>query len=175
MTNMNKDCKKNKSICRHDDKQLVKKYGYAKNGTQRYFCKKCGKTFLERKERYGYSRLEKRFLSMLINFLQADKSGTITLDNALMNIDNENPQISKFRFVQRIPEDSEAIFCYNPRILICEENNDIIIYRFETREPNRNSRSIKIIDQDVNKGRFIEEINRTRKQKGLKTELLNAE
>jgi len=166
---------KDKCFCKHDDKQLVKKYGYTKNGVQRYYCKKCGKTFLERKKKYGYSRLEKRFLSMLINFMQADRSGTITLGDALANIDIENPQISKFRFIQRIPEDSEAVFCYKPRILICEENNDIIIYRFEDREPNRNSRSIKIIDQDVNRGRSIQEINRTRKQKGLKQELLNAE
>lgn len=140
-----------KESCSHNNPKKIIKHG-TQNGAQRYKCKVCDKIFYARKARFNYTRREKRFLSMLLNFLNEKGSTKINLKEALANIDIDNPEISKFQIIQREPSAPSAVFCFNPRLLICVEGEDIVMYRFEERNFEETlSRSIKIVDENKNR------------------------
>lgn len=153
--------KKKTIFCAHDNPEKIIKYGF-QNGEQKYKCKNCGKYFFKNK-REGYTLKEKKFFSMLINFIRDSSEQGIDLQEAISNINSniDIKEISKFRLYQRtsMPKYkrmqsnySDTISCYNPRLLICEDNKNIIMYRFPERaQEDGNSRRILIIDSDDNK------------------------
>ena len=118
--------------CIHCELNNTIKYGRQKNGEQRYRCMFCKKCFVNKEKRTGYSRKQKKFLSMLLNFLEGGDYGKYTLQEAVDKIDADVPEISKFKLVQTEPEAKE-ISCYNPRLLICKEGAEIKIYMLQRR------------------------------------------
>ena len=144
---------KNKEVifCQNCTSKNVIKHG-KKNGIQRYYCKDCKKTFIKDvdKKRKRYSSKEKAFLSMLLSFLQPINNENYDLKQIIKNLDESSADISRFRFKQvEFNDKVKEIQCYQPKILICKENNIITIYHFDLRHSIQNThREIKIIDDD---------------------------
>lgn len=142
---------KQKTSCIHRNPLNAIKYGF-QNNKQKYKCRECGKFFLENKKE-SYSRTQKKYLSMLYYFLKAQEDKEITIEEAIKNLDDNFPEISKFRLIQKVQSDSKKINCYNPRLLICEDDKNITIYRFAPRklDENENSQTYSIVDSDDQK------------------------
>ena len=85
---------------------------------------------------------------MLWNFIKSDGSKNLTIKEAIKNIDTDVIDIDNFILRQRVSADPKTIFCYNPKLLICEDDDEIVIYRIEKRDINEKSRSFSIIDED---------------------------
>lgn len=156
------------------------------NGMQKYKCQNesCDiKYFLEEKKRIRYSDREKKFLSMLLNFLRDKGYNGITIKEAVEKIDANFPEVSKFRLNHCIKKFNtpttkptkntrhflrdkskkavdESLTCYNPRLLICEDDKNIILYRFQERtSEDGESRKIVIIDSDEYKNIIYSDIS----------------
>jgi len=116
------------------------------NGVQKFKCKKCGRYFLEKIRRKHYSRTEKKYLSMLIKFLKGsiDKK-RIEIKDVLEDIDEVLPELEKVQLIQKQIGEEDKIYCYNPRLLICENEHDIILYRFAPRK-NRPVNRVIVFD-----------------------------
>lgn len=145
--------KKTDIICPFCGGNKIIKHGKSRDNIQRYKCKNedCGKTFLETKKRTKYTSKEKALLSLLKNFLEPSEDGSLTIKDAIKNIEENGIDIKKFNLVQRTVSDNNEIQCYGPKILICQEFDTITIYRFNRRlSRNCNSRTITIIDDDNN-------------------------
>ena len=134
---------KHKTICPSCHSSNTKKNG-KRNGIQRYYCKNCEKTFIDER----ISLRHKKLLSMLWNFIKSDGSKNLTIKEAIKNIDTDIIDIDNFILKQRVSADPKTIFCYNPKLLICEDADEIVIYRIEKRDINEKSRSFSIIDED---------------------------
>lgn len=158
-----KNEEKEKAICPKCGSTRTIKYG-KQNKIQKFKCKEdgCGHYFLNRK-REGYTLKEKKFFSMLINFLRDSSETGIKIQEAISNINSniDIKEISKFRLYQMKSifkrkrskyDNNGTLRCYNPRLLICEDHNSIVMYRFSNRTwEDGDHRKILIIDSDENK------------------------
>lgn len=135
--------------CPHCSSDSTIKYG-KQNNIQRYRCKECNKCFQIEKRRIYYTNTEKKYLSMLINFLRNESNEEIKIKEAITNIDGVLPELEKVRFKQLTTQNGALIFCYNPKLLICENNYNITLYRFpqkNTNDTNTKRYDIRIIDK----------------------------
>lgn len=145
--------KKESVSCPHCEHNNVKKNGH-NNGAQRYLCNNCKKTFIKNadKKRIKYNSKEKAFLSMLLDFLQPISNENNSFKQIIKNLDEAYSDSSQFRFEQvELSNKTNEIQCYQPKVLICKENNTVTIYHFGIRHSSISShREIKIIDDDFN-------------------------
>ena len=143
---MNKE--KSVSICPKCQKiDKVIKYG-KRNNIQRYKCNRCKHVFPETKKRIKYSANEKTLLALLVSLINSEK-GNLT-KTALKNVSVILSQIEDYRLIEKQPKKNDLIFCYKPRILICDnDNGDIVVFRIPDKEKPTNQ--INIIDEDSNK------------------------
>lgn len=90
-------------------------------------------------------------MSLLKNFLEPSEDGSLTIKEAIKNIDENCIDLKKFNLAQRTVSDNNEVQCYGPKILICQEYDTITIYRFNRRlSRSCNSRIITIVDDDNN-------------------------
>lgn len=136
--------------CGHNN---VKKNGH-NNGAQRYFCNNCKKSFIKNadKKRIKYNSKEKAFLSMLLDFLQPISNENNSFKQIIKNLDEAYSDSSQFRFEQvELNNKTNEIQCYQPKVLICKENNTVTVYHFDMRQSRIcTHREIKIVDDDLN-------------------------
>lgn len=138
---------KNINICPHCKATNIIKFGKSKDNNQRYRCKVCKKTFVETRKRTKYTSKEKAFLSMLKNFLSLDDEFAVSIREAIENISEKDTITNNFKLLQKSVNNSNEIHCYNPRLIICEDFNEILIYRLPKRPLRlKKPRTIKIID-----------------------------
>lgn len=137
----------NLNICPHCKSTNTIKFGKTKENNQRYRCKECKKTFVTTRKRTKYTSKEKAFLSMFKNFLSLNDDFATSIREAVENISETDIIPNNFKFAQKSIKNSNEIHCYNPKLLICEDFNEITIYRFPQRPARQTKpRILKIID-----------------------------
>lgn len=136
------------SICPKCEKidKLIK-YG-KRNNIQRYKCKRCNYVFPEKRKRVKYLAKEKTLLALLVSLMNSEKGNLAK--TALKNVSDVLTQIENYQLVEKQSTKNDLIFCYNPRILVCDNGNgNIVIFRIPDREKSANQ--IKIIDDDYSR------------------------
>lgn len=125
-------------IC-HESKNVIKRG--VRNNIQRFYCKKCNKMFQQTNKRIKYSINEKTLLALLVSMLQAQKGTRIS--ETLEHVKNILANISDYRIIENELPSFKEIKCLNPRLLICENNKVISIYKLNPETWNQNSIIIK--------------------------------
>ena len=141
-----------KMFCKYCPSSKVINYGKSGTGAPRYMCKSCGRTFIleSDKKKPKYTSKEKAFLSMLMSFFTFVQGENKNLDmhEIINSLDENKSDLYKPIIVEKEIE-GEQFKCYQPRILICKDNNEIKIYRFKCRQSRScKSRKITLIDDD---------------------------
>ena len=121
-------------ICPHCNENEVIKYGkLAGSHKQRYRCKRCGKYFSNNTEIFKYAKREKRIFWLLNYLISNNFYYKVSLLEALnapefkLAIKNCKPNVT----LCHIPSKNKApkkIECYNPKALICLQNNKLVIH-----------------------------------------------
>lgn len=114
------------------------KYGM-RNGNQRYYCTVCKKAFQPIKKRVKYSANEKTLLALLISILKTEKG--IHINDMIESVNSILPNIDKYRMIELEAPDFDQISCYNPRLLIGQNQNTLVLYKM-TPENWKNNRII---------------------------------
>lgn len=134
-------------VCPECGEKAAKKYG-KQNGVQKYYCYRCKKYVLDKIPHY--SKKSKKFLSMLINFLNMENDNNINIIEAINNIDKNFVDSSNVSFVkEKVYKDSQ-INCSNPRLLISLERNKIIMHFFDKHYLNKTNHCEYLIVHDIN-------------------------
>lgn len=122
-------------------------FGKTKDGRQKYHCKVCGAVFTKMKH-FTSGRKGKRLLSLLFNIISKDFYKRFDL-NSIFDI-----------AIQKTPKNLDAIYfstacnkadgnvsikCNNPKLLICETDNGMILYKIPENK-TQEKRTISIID-----------------------------
>lgn len=147
-------------FCIYCNSKKVIKHGF-QSGKQRYRCKKCQKVFCETSVGTTYNRSEKRLLSMLLNMLENDFYGKADLQEVLNMSKKYRNGIGKIRFKTKAvkydnnKEKDLTLTCYNPKLLICSDDQNITFYQIPSgnlsdnasiNDKSKRQRQIKIID-----------------------------
>ena len=147
-------------FCIYCNSKKVIKHGF-QSGKQRYRCKECQKVFCETSVGTTYSRSEKRLLSMLLNMLENDFYGKADLQEVLNMTKKYRNGIGKIRFKTKAvkydnnKEKDLTLTCYNPKLLICSDDQNITFYQIPSgnlsdnasiNDKSKRQRQIKIID-----------------------------
>lgn len=147
-------------FCIYCNSKKVIKHGF-QSGKQRYRCKDCKKVFCETSTGLSYSRSEKRLLSMLLNMLENDFYGKADLQEVLNMSKKYRNGIGKIRFKTKAvkydnnKEKDLTLTCYNPKLLICSDDQNITFYQIPSgnlsdnasiNDKSKRQRQIKIID-----------------------------
>lgn len=98
-----------------------------RNGNQRYYCKECKKAFQPIKKRVKYSSNEKTLLALLISILQTEKG--IDISDMIKSVNNILPNIDEYRILEFEASNFDQIQCYNPRLLIGQNKNTLVLYK----------------------------------------------
>ncbi len=149
----------NNPKCPYCDSESIK-YG-KRYEIQRYRCKNKHKQHVFYDPSFTkqtYQRNSKRILSLLLNMLDNDFFNENDLEKAL----NPNDKYYKYaretkfdtRYNKNVNIPQFDINCYNPKLLICQDDKNITFIKIppfdheklEISEPENNSRTIKIID-----------------------------
>ena len=143
--------KESENFCHYCSSTEIIKHG-KKDGVQRYRCKECKKTFIleSDKKRHRYTSKEKAFLSMLLKFIEPINDTNRDFKSIINNLDETSPNINNITLEQKIVTGKE-LQCFQPKILICKDDNDIKIYRFNVRQTRFvKRREITLIDDNKN-------------------------
>ncbi len=134
------------------------KYG-VRNGRQRYRCKSCHKTFYDpatRRQKYQHNT--DRVLSLLFNLLENNFYEQGSFDEAIQLTEKYheyaiNAQYNA-KYIKEFKNRKELdIGCYKAKLLVCQDEKNIIfipIPSYEPRENNQYKRTITIHDCQVN-------------------------
>lgn len=125
-------------IC-NEAKNVIKKG--KRNNIQRFYCKKCKKVFQQTYKQIKYSTNEKTLLAVLVSILQAPKGARIS--ETLGNVERILKNINDYRIIEHELPSIREIKCLNPRLLICENNTTISLYKLNSETWNQNSIVIK--------------------------------
>jgi len=139
-------------ICPKCDERSVKN-GKTRTGLQKYKCKAqdCKLSFTEQghKENPAYTKTEKRILSMLFNFLDAEPNKNLSLKQYLKDareydkhIKNPNFRVFKKRFNEPLMFADNSV-----QMLISVHNNEISLIKFC--QPILDEEKLKIINDKV--------------------------
>lgn len=132
-----------------------------KDGVQRYRCKSCNKTFIleSEKKRHWYSSKEKAFLSMLSDFIDPINDKNRDFKSIISNLDEKKPNINNISLEQEFVTGNK-LQCFQPKILICKDGNNIKIYRFNVRQARIfYHREITLIDDNKNSKTYKSKAN----------------
>ncbi|CCZ51556.1 unknown [Acinetobacter sp. CAG:196] len=143
---MNKE--KSVSICPKCQKvDKVIKHGQ-RNNIQRYKCKRCNHVFSEKRKRVKYTANEKVLLALLVSLINSERGNLAK--TAIKNVSDVLQNIENYKLIEKQSRKNDLIFCYNPRILVCDNGNgNIVIFRIPDRE--KSSNQIKIIDDEYSR------------------------
>lgn len=149
----------NNPKCPYCDSESIK-YG-KRYEIQRYRCKNKHKQHVFYDPSFTkqtYQRNSKRILSLLLNLLDNDFFNEIDLEKALNPNDKYYKYAREIKFDTRYNKNANIthfdINCYNPKLLICQDDKNITFIKippFEQEKINKNEleivqRIIKIID-----------------------------
>lgn len=139
--------------CKKCNSKKIIKYGLS-NGKQRYKCKEegCQSTFFDESDKNIYTKSEKRFLSMLINFLELDTNKKLDLKEMLSKSKEYSPGVGKIKLKQEYTSSFKKnlfIKCYNPRLIICEDSEAITLIKLPVTELSDNCSSSKNTKQEI--------------------------
>ena len=147
--------KETKIFCSSCSSTEIVKNG-KKDGVKRYRCKSCNKTFIleSDKKRHWYTSKEKAFLSMLLDFIEPINDTNRDFRSIINNLDEKKPNINNISLEQEFVTGNK-LQCFQPKILICKDNTDIKIYRFNIRHIRFSKhREITLIDDNKNSKRY---------------------
>lgn len=117
-------------ICPKCKQKAAIKYG-KQNGVQKYRCYACRKLVYDKRPKL--SAKDKDFLIKLLNLIYIKQDKYIDIKE-ILNVINKNPQEIKdidtsiFEFKNLV--ENEPIKTSNPKILFCNENGKLVMYRF---------------------------------------------
>lgn len=143
--------------CGFDDGNSAKKckkiikFGKYK-GVQRYLCKNCGHTFSDNSSDVFYKRNTRKVLALLLNMLENNFFEKRDLDEAIKLTDKYYEGIRKIRFITKYTdkEGDFSIGCFNPKLLICEDDKNISFIQIPPAKfgEDKKTRNITIMDQE---------------------------
>ncbi len=112
-------------IGKKHQKQIIK-FGKSE-GAQRYYCRKCGQTFSDNTKENSYERNTRKVVALLLNMLENDFFNQKDLKEAIKLTDKYYEGIRKINFITKYAdkEGNFDITCYNPKLLICEDDKNI--------------------------------------------------
>ena len=148
--------KKSEIYCPHCASTDIKKHGKNNGVQQRYYCKECKRTFIleSDKKRHWYTSKEKAFISMLLSFIEPVNDSNIDIHKIVNNLNESKTDINKISIEQKAINGKE-LQCFQPKILICKDDNDIKIYRFNVRHTRFvKHREITLIDDNKNSKKY---------------------
>lgn len=121
--------------CPRCNSKRVKKSGYTAKGKQRFYCQACKKTFTDL-SRFKISKNAKLALGLLYNLLDSDFYNTESLQLALQKASSQETEIDlcnvEYDGDKKSHQDRGSVLkyeCYNPKLLICIENNKLKLYK----------------------------------------------
>lgn len=116
--------KMNCKYCHADESYLIK-FGKQK-GLQRYRCKNCDKTFVV-SGNIKYERRTRSVVSLLLNLLKNDFFDKNKLDEAIELSVDFSDKVKKIKFdtSHSAKLGDFNISCFNPKLLICEDDKNI--------------------------------------------------
>lgn len=121
-------------------------YGKTKDGRQKYKCRNCKKIFTE-DARFTCGRDANKLLALLATIIENDfyKSKDINKILSKATKDKNILKLKNIYFAQMfLGERSHQFSCKNPRLLVCVNDNDIILYKI----PDLNKKSYSR-DEDI--------------------------
>ncbi len=122
-------------------------FGKTKDGRQKYRCKSCGAVFSKMKH-FTSGRKGKRLLSLLLNIISEDFYKKFDLnsifDSAILKTP-KNLDAIYFCTAYNKTKGNISIQCNNPKLLICETDNGMILYKIPENK-TQEKRTISIID-----------------------------
>lgn len=123
----------------HADESYLIKFGKQK-GLQRYRCKNCGKTFVV-SGNIKYERRTRSVVSLLLNLLKNDFFDKNKLDEAIAISTNFSENVKKIKFdtSYSTKQGSFDINCFNPKLLICEDDKNITFIKISSGNLKPNS------------------------------------
>ena len=123
----------------HADKNYLIKFGKQKS-LQRYRCKNCGKTFVV-SGNVKYERRTRSVVALLLNLLKNDFFDKNKLDEAIAISTDFNENVKKIRFdtSHRNKLGDFNINCFNPKLLICEDDKNITFIKIPSGNLKPNS------------------------------------
>lgn len=141
------DMKMNCKYCHADESYLIK-FGKQK-GLQRYRCKNCGKTFVN-SGNIKYERRTRSVVSLLLNLLKNDFFNKNKLDEAIAISTNFSENVKKIKFdtSYSTKQGNFDINCFNPKLLICEDDKNIIFIKVPTGNLKPNPYQIEKIKEE---------------------------
>lgn len=138
--------------CPRCNNNCVKKSGHTAKGKQRFYCKNCKKTFTNL-SRFKISKNAKLALGLLYNLLDSDFYNTESLQQALQKASSQetefdlcNVEYDGDKKLHKVHGSVLEYECYNPKLLICIENNKLKLYKIHpaNKQTKNTQRSIWI-------------------------------
>lgn len=143
--------KKDVPRCPHCGANNVKKNGFTPKNKQRFYCNRCKKTFT------GLSRLKiskeaRQVLGILYNLLDNDFYDSESLQQALYDacLEKKELNINDVYYdgcLDRHKEQGSHLryTCYNPKLIVCVENNKLKLYKIYPANKNTKYKSRNIV------------------------------
>ena len=135
---MKRKRKPKKECCEIDTN--IKRNGTQPNGTQRYICKVCGRSFSEERSNKKYKRSTDRILSLLLNILENDFFNENDLEEALDKmhpVKTVKKVVFNTEYLNKKDMRNFTINCFNPKLLICQDDRNITFIQIPSYNKNQ--------------------------------------
>lgn len=124
-----------KSTCHQKCKKCgsynVKYYGYVDKHRRRYYCKSCGRTFIDN-PKFEITSTTERFINALYNMLKNDFYGERKFKKSFEKARNEKTT-DKIKCISKHIQDTACGYyidkCENPKLIICTDYNKLVFYK----------------------------------------------